>query len=68
MEERLKELMQALTADGTLGYIVRTNAEGQTREALAEDVLATLRRPRGRGPGHAAESARPDYFWPVIRS
>ena len=35
---RLKELMQQLTQDSTLGYIVRTNAEGQTREALAEDV------------------------------
>jgi len=35
---RLKELMQALTVDGTLGYIVRTNAEGQSRDALAEDV------------------------------
>jgi ribonuclease G len=35
---RLKELMQELTADGALGYIVRTNAEGQPREALAEDV------------------------------
>jgi ribonuclease G len=35
---RLKELMQQLTAGGALGYIVRTNAEGQTREALAEDV------------------------------
>jgi ribonuclease G len=30
--------MQELTADGALGYIVRTNAEGQPREALAEDV------------------------------
>src|SRR5262249_32469368 len=35
---RLKELMQELTGTGTLGYIVRTNAEGQTRDALAEDV------------------------------
>jgi len=35
---RLKEIMQSLTAGGTLGYIVRTNAEGQTLEALSEDV------------------------------
>jgi ribonuclease G len=35
---RLKELMLELTVDGALGYIVRTNAEGQSREALAEDV------------------------------
>jgi ribonuclease G len=35
---RLKEIMQALSGDNVLGYIVRTNAEGQTREALAEDV------------------------------
>jgi ribonuclease G len=34
---RLKEIMPALSGDSTLGYIVRTNAEGQTREALAED-------------------------------
>ena len=39
---RLKELMQALTADGALGYIVRANAEGQPREALAEDVAYFL--------------------------
>jgi ribonuclease G len=35
---RLKEIMQALSGDSALGYIVRTNAEGQTREALSEDV------------------------------
>jgi len=42
---RLKDLMVELTSAGTelgngsqLGYIVRTNAEGQTREALAEDL------------------------------
>ena len=40
---RLKELMQELTAGGTLGYIVRTNAEGQTREALAEDVAYLIK-------------------------
>ena len=36
--QRLKELMNELTAESALGYIVRTNAEGQTREALAEDI------------------------------
>jgi ribonuclease G len=35
---RLKETLQALSVEGTSGYIVRTNAESQTREALAEDV------------------------------
>ncbi len=35
---RLKDIMQALAAATTLGYIVRTNAEGQSQEALAEDV------------------------------
>jgi ribonuclease G len=40
---RLKDLMLELTGadalgNGHLGYIVRTNAEGQTREALAEDL------------------------------
>src|SRR5579885_1114055 len=35
---RLKELLQELAAESGVGYIVRTNAEGQTREALAEDV------------------------------
>ncbi len=35
---RLKELLLELAGEEHLGYIVRTNAEGQTREALAEDV------------------------------
>ncbi len=35
---RLKECLTALTQDDPLGYIVRTNAEGQNAEALAEDV------------------------------
>ncbi|MEO8804333.1 MAG: ribonuclease G [Rudaea sp.] len=35
---RLKSLLQELSADSELGYIVRTNAEGQQREALGEDV------------------------------
>ena len=40
---RLKDLMLELTGadsfgNGHLGYIVRTNAEGQTREALGEDL------------------------------
>ncbi len=40
---RLKDLMTELTGtdplgNGQLGYIVRTNAEGQTREALSEDL------------------------------
>lgn len=40
---RLKEILTELAKDTPLGYIVRTNAEGQTAEALAEDV-AYLRR------------------------
>ena len=35
---RLKEIMQTLAVESGHGYIVRTNAEGQSREALAEDV------------------------------
>ncbi|TNY25233.1 ribonuclease G [Fulvimonas soli] len=35
---RLKEVMAALVGDSPLGYIVRTNAEGQSAEALAFDV------------------------------
>jgi ribonuclease G len=35
---RLKDLMLALTGEDHLGYIVRTNADGQTAEALGEDV------------------------------
>jgi len=35
---RLKESLQQLGRDGSLGFIVRTNAEGQSFEALAEDV------------------------------
>lgn len=36
---RLRELLQGLsTHDGALGYIVRTNAEGQTSDALIEDI------------------------------
>ena len=35
---RLKDALQGLAAEATHGYIVRTNAEGQAREALAEDV------------------------------
>ncbi|WP_313918113.1 ribonuclease G [Tahibacter sp.] len=35
---RLKESLQQLGKEGSLGFIVRTNAEGQTHEALAEDV------------------------------
>ncbi len=40
---RLKTIMAELVNGTGLGYIVRTNAEGQTAEALAEDV-AYLRR------------------------
>ena len=40
---RLKSIMAALVDGSGLGYIVRTNAEGQDAEALAEDV-AYLRR------------------------
>jgi ribonuclease G len=36
---RLKEILQSLAAEASHGYIVRTNAEGQSREALAEDVI-----------------------------
>ena len=36
--ERLKGLLQPLLGDNPPGYIVRTNAEGQSAEALAEDV------------------------------
>src|SRR6478672_2858830 len=35
---RLKSLMTELARPGGYGYIVRTNAEGQPAEALAEDV------------------------------
>jgi ribonuclease G len=35
---RLKELLTELADGSTSGFIVRTNAEGQSREALAEDV------------------------------
>jgi len=35
---RLKEILQSLPAETGHGYIVRTNAEGQAREALEEDV------------------------------
>ena len=35
---RLKDVMQALAAETAFGYIVRTNAEGQSKEALGEDV------------------------------
>jgi ribonuclease G len=35
---RLKEILQGLATEANHGYIVRTNAEGQPREALAEDV------------------------------
>jgi len=35
---RLKAIMAGLVNGSGLGYIVRTNAEGQTAEALAEDV------------------------------
>jgi len=35
---RLKDALQQLGRDGGLGFIVRTNAEGQSFEALAEDV------------------------------
>src|SRR5690606_5698054 len=35
---RLKSLVGELVADGQHGYIVRTNAEGQPAEALAEDI------------------------------
>ncbi len=35
---RLKELMTELAGPEPLGYIVRTNAEGASREALSDDV------------------------------
>ncbi|MCR6700146.1 MAG: ribonuclease G [Dokdonella sp.] len=35
---RLKDMLAELVGDSPLGYIVRTNAEGQPRESLAEDV------------------------------
>lgn len=37
--QRLKELLHAQLDENPLGYIVRTNAEGQGGEAMAEDVL-----------------------------
>jgi ribonuclease G len=35
---RLKDMLGELLGETRLGYIVRTNAEGETRESLAEDV------------------------------
>jgi ribonuclease G len=35
---RLKEILAESLGENPLGYIVRTNAEGQSREALAEDI------------------------------
>ncbi len=35
---RLKDILQQLSSNTGCGYIVRTNAEGQSQEALAEDV------------------------------
>ncbi len=35
---RLKEILQDFVSETELGYIVRTNAEGETPEALAKDV------------------------------
>ena len=35
---RLKDMLGELTGDKPPGYIVRTNAEGKSRESLAEDV------------------------------
>ena len=35
---RLKEMLAELIGSQAPGYIVRTNAEGQSREALAEDI------------------------------
>jgi ribonuclease G len=35
---RLKEMLASLAGADAPGYIVRTNAEGESREALAEDV------------------------------
>nr|WP_233176370.1 ribonuclease G [Dyella sp. ASV24] len=36
--QRLKEVLNSLIGETPLGYIVRTNAEGQTAESLAFDV------------------------------
>lgn len=36
--QRLKDMLAELLGDTHLGYIVRTNAEGESREALAEDI------------------------------
>ena len=36
---RLKDILQVLATEPGLGYIVRTNAEGQPQESLAEDVI-----------------------------
>ncbi|MCO5095587.1 MAG: ribonuclease G [Xanthomonadaceae bacterium] len=36
---RLKAMMGELSLDAPMGYIVRTNAEGQSQEALAKDVV-----------------------------
>jgi ribonuclease G len=36
--QRLKDILAGLPVETRLGYIVRTNAEGESREALAEDV------------------------------
>jgi ribonuclease G len=35
---RLRQVMAEIVRDDSMGYIVRTNAEGQAAEALAEDV------------------------------
>jgi ribonuclease G len=35
---RLKELLAEVLGETRLGYIVRTNAEGESREALTEDI------------------------------
>ncbi len=35
---RLKEILAESIGENPLGYIVRTNAEGQVRDALAEDI------------------------------
>ena len=40
---RLKEILQARALETGHGYIVRTNAEGQGAEALAEDVAYLTR-------------------------
>ena len=36
--QRLKDLLADVLGETRLGYIVRTNAEGESREALAEDI------------------------------